>query len=145
MRAWLAIAAILLLVPILAACSSTRLEPTQDEMKADWEAQNIPPGNYKADILAFMRTYLNDPSRIRGAGVSPPQRKTVLGAPAERYVVCVRYDARKSSGDYAGAKTGLAVYVAGKLDRFLDTPREVRDICKDAAYEPFPELERLAR
>ena len=143
MKHWRLTAAIFLLVAV-AACS-TPFEPTQDELKADWEAQNVPPQNYKAEILAFMRTYLNDPSGIRGSSISPPHRKTLIGAPAERYVVCVRYDARKSGGDYAGLKTGVATFVSGRLDRFFDAPREVRETCKDAVYEPFPELGQLKR
>jgi hypothetical protein len=129
---------------LLGGCA-TRTEPTQAELTAQWEERNVAPVNYKADLLAYMRTYLNDPTRIRGAAVSPPQRKTVIGNPGERYVACVRYDARKSGGDYAGVKVGAAVYSSGKLDRFLDTPRETGEICKDAAYQPFPELQQLTR
>jgi hypothetical protein len=35
--------------------------------------------------------------------------------------------------------------VSGKLDRFFDVPLEVREFCKDAAFAPFPELEKLTR
>ncbi|MGI8527364.1 MAG: hypothetical protein ACR2K5_14555 [Pseudolabrys sp.] len=132
-------------VLMLAGCVSSSLEPSQADLKAQWEARNIPPLDYKSDIIALMRTYLNDPNGVRSAGVSPPQRKTVIGEPDERFITCVRFDARKTSGDYAGVKTGAAVYVSGKLDRFLDTPRVVEALCKDAAYQPFPELERLRR
>lgn len=138
---WLTLALFL----ALGACSSTNLEPTQAEMKANWEEQNIPPQNYKADIIAFMRTYLNNPTAVRGASLSAPERKTPIGYPAERYVACVRYDAKKTSGDYAGMKTGAAVFLSGKLDRFLDTPRETREVCKDVEYQPFPELSQLKR
>jgi hypothetical protein len=135
---WLALAAVLM----VGGCS-TNLEPTQDELKARWDAQNIYPSDYKRDLLAYMRTYLNDPTQIRGAAVAQPQRKTVgLG---ERYVTCVRYKARKSDGQYAASKDGVAVYVSGKLDRFFDVPAAVRELCKDAAFAPFPELENLKR
>jgi hypothetical protein len=60
-------------------------------------------------------------------------------------VACVRYNARNSDGKYLGSKDGAAIYVAGKLDRFFDTPRDMRDLCKDATFAPFPELERLTR
>ena len=30
-----------------------------------------------------------------------------------------------------------------KLDRFLDTPSYTSEYCKDAAYAPFPELQKL--
>jgi hypothetical protein len=132
----------LLFLALLAVggCSSD-LGPTQADLRAQWEAQNAFPQNYKQDLLAFLRTYLNDPSHIRAASVSQPQLKTV-GA-GRRYVACVRYNAR-NDGKYAGSKDGAAVYVAGKLDRFLDG-KQAQPYCKDAAYAPFPELERLTR
>jgi hypothetical protein len=136
---WLMVSAVL-----LAGCSNS-LEPTAAELRAGWEAQNVVPIDYKGDVLAYMRTYLNDPRNVRGAAISPPERKTVLRNPGERYVVCVRFDARNSAGSYAGLKTGAAVFVSGKLDRFIDAPRDVADICAEAAYMPFPELERLQR
>lgn len=134
---WLALAAVLL----VGGCA-TEVGPTPAELKAQWEAQNVFPQNYKADLMAYMRTYLNDPTHVRGAAVSQPQLKTV--GPGERYVACVRYDARVD-GKYAGSKDGAATYVSGKLDRYLDAPIEVRELCKDAAYAPFPELETLTR
>jgi hypothetical protein len=132
----------LLAVVWVGGCA-TEVGPGPSELKAQWEQQNVYPQNYKNDLMAFLRTYLNDPTHIRGAAVSEPQRKTV--GPGERYVACVRYNARKSGGQYAGSKDGAAIYVSGKLDRFLDLPREVREFCKDAVYAPFPELETLTR
>ena len=126
----------------MAACT-TDVGPSPAELKANWEAQNVVPQGYKQDLLAYMRTYLNDPSEIRGAAVSPPALKDF--GPGQRYMVCVRFNARKSDGKYAGSKDGAAVFVAGKLDRFFDVPLEVRELCKDAAYAPFPELEALKR
>jgi len=135
---WLVLVAVLM----VGGCA-TEVGLTQAELRAQWEAQNVLPQNYKADLMAYMRTYLNDPTHIRSAAVSPPVRKTA--GPAERYVVCVRYNARKSGGQYAGPKEGAAIFVSGKLDRFLDVPKEVQEFCKDAAYAPFPELEALTR
>jgi hypothetical protein len=129
---------------LLAGCATSG-EPSQADLRAQWEAQNVPPTNYKADLIAFMRTYLNDPTGVRGASVSAPQRKTIGSDPGERYVACVRYDARKTDGAYAGMKTGAAVYVLGKLDRFIEIQLQTQAICKDVAYEPFPELQRLRR
>ena len=131
----------LLALLMLGGCS-TDTGSSQAELRARWEAQNVVPQNYKQDLLAFLRTYLNDPTHIRAASVSQPQLKTV--GPGERYVACVRYNARQSDGKYAGSKDGAAVYVAGKLDRFLDG-KQGQPYCKDAAYAPFPELERLTR
>jgi hypothetical protein len=134
---WLALAAAFL----LCACS-TNLEPSSAELEARWNAQNIPPQNYKQDLLAFLRTYLNNPNHVREAGVSQPQLKKA--GPGDRYIACVRYNARKEGGKYAGVKSGAAVYVSGKFDRFIDG-KEAEPYCKDVSYAPFPELERLTR
>jgi len=132
----------LVLAGVLAGCT-TNIEPSASELKARWDAENVYPQRYRQDLLAFLRTYLNDPSHVRSAAVSQPQLKYI--GPGDRYVACVRYDARNTDGKYVGSKDGAAVYVGGKLDRFLDTPREVRELCKEVAYAPFPELERLTR
>jgi hypothetical protein len=135
---WLLIAAMLL----VGGCS-TDIGPSPAELKAQWDAQNVPPQNYKQDLLAFLRTYLNDPTHVRDAAVSTPVLKKV--GEGDRYIACVRYNARNSDHKYSGLKTGAAVYVSGKLDRFLDGPRDTADLCKDAAYAPFPELQKLER
>ncbi len=120
----------------------TPVGPSSAELKADWDAQNVFPQNYKADLMAFLRTYLNDPTHIRNPSVSQPVLKQA--GPGQRYVACVRYNARVD-GKYAGMKEGVAIYVSGKLDRFFDGPNETKAFCKDAAYAPFPELEKLTR
>ena len=138
---WLALVAALM----VGGCY-TNMEPTQAELRDRWEAQNVFPAGYKQDLLAFLRTYLNDPTRIRDAAVAPPTRKTIAPAPAERFVVCVRYRARKSDGNYGPSKDGAATFVSGKLDRYFDEPqKQVRELCKDVAFAPFPELEKLTR
>jgi hypothetical protein len=137
--------AFLLVALLLEGCGTTSIEPTQGELRAAWESANVAPLDYKRDILAFMRSYLNDPTRVKDGAVSAPARKTLPGDPGERFVSCLRYNARKSSGVYAGVKTGVVVYGSGKLDRFIDSPKAAKAICEGAAYEPFPELGRLPR
>lgn len=134
----------------LAGCA-TDIGPSPAELKARWEAQNVFPDGYRRDLLAYMHTYLNDPTHVRGAAVSVPVKKQV--GPGERYVACVRFNARNTDGKYTGSKEGAAVYVSGKLDRFVEATKELnesaaaiaRQLCKDAAYAPFPELEKLTR
>ena len=140
MRNWAAV----LLATMLAGCGTTG-EPTQADLRATWEERNVAPVNYKADILAVMRTYLNDPTGVRNAGVTPPARKFLPGDPGDRFVSCLRFTAKDSTGKYAAAKTVIVVYANGKLDRVLDTPIVVREVCKEAAFEPFPELQQLKR
>ena len=139
---WSALLAALLAAFALGGCA-TEVGPSASELKASWEAQNVYPQGYQRDLLTFLHTYLNDPTHIRGAAVSQPQLKYI--GPGERYIACVRYDARNTDGKYLGSKDGAAIYVAGKLDRFVDTPKDVRELCKEATFSPFPELERLTR
>ncbi|MBI3704491.1 MAG: hypothetical protein HY244_11770 [Rhizobiales bacterium] len=140
---------VLLAVLVLGGCASD-IGPSPAELRQQWEAQNIVPAAYKADLIAFMRTYLNDPRQVRGATVSQPQRKTV--GRGERYVVCLRY----TEGRNAGQREGVATFVSGKLDRYfdvtkgkldrsIDLPVEAGELCKDAVFAPFPELEKLTR
>jgi hypothetical protein len=129
--AWMRWSSVLLLIA-LGACAGA---PDGRESTA-----TAYPTNYKAELLAFLRTYLNDPSNIRDAFISEPSVR-IVGAET-RYVVCVRYEARRSSGEYAPSRERLAVYYGGRFDRFLESAREQ---CAGATYQPFPELERLSR
>ena len=97
---------ILILTLALTACATER-DLTQD---------NRVPTNYKADILAFLRTYLNDPTNVRDASASQPTLQHV-GA-GDRYVVCVRFNARKSDGKYGGVLDTAAIFNGGKLYSF---------------------------
>jgi hypothetical protein len=123
----------------LGACANG-LERSTEERKADWNAANVYPANYRAELIAHLRTYLNDPTGVREAVVSEPVLKPA--GFGERYVVCVRFNPKRAGGGYAGAKDHLVIYVGGKLDRYVEAAGEN---CKDAAYAAFPELERLTR
>ena len=144
-RAWMRALALLMAGSVAVALGgcATETGPSASELKARWDAENVYPQGYRQDLLAFLRTYLNDPSQVRSASVSQPQLKYI--GPGDRYVACVRYNARNSDGKYVGSKDGAAIYVAGKLDRFIDTSKDVRELCKEVAFLPFPELERLTR
>jgi hypothetical protein len=118
---------------------------------AAWEAANVYPASYKAEILAYLRTYLNDPTNVSEAAVSAPfLRPMGLG---NRYVVCLRYSAKRSSGAAGPIREHMAIFVSGKLDRLADVrggeqakPEQARnEQCSAATYAPFPEAERLAR
>ena len=120
----------------LGACSSEFMAARESEEAA----LTTVPQNYRADILAFMRTYLNDPTQVRSAFVSEPVLRTLDGV--SRYIVCLRYNAKKSGGQYAGSRDSLVLFRSGRLDRIVDNARE---LCRDATMQPFPELERLSR
>jgi hypothetical protein len=103
---------------------------------------NVYPQNYKSEIVALMRSYLNDPTGVRDAFVSEPVPRTIDGG--ERHVVCVRYNAKKSGGQYAGSKDSLVLFRGGRLDRIVDNEL-ARAECKGASYAAFPELQKMSR
>jgi hypothetical protein len=109
------------------------------------EEINTNPANYKSDIVAAMRAYLNDPSGIRDASVSEPVLKPASTSMPERYIACLRFNGKKSATVYAGTKEVAAVFLAGRFDQFVDAPKEEQPLCANATYAPFPELEKLPR
>jgi hypothetical protein len=147
----------------LGACAHDR-PAGENAAAASDDPVNIPPANYKPDMLGAMHAYLSDPTDIRDAGITEPALRSVGNA--TRYVVCVRFNARKRGKDYAGAKEIAAVFVAGRFDRF-ETSREPphgsahepppeaslqapwheppHEPCAGATYAAFPELEKLQR
>jgi hypothetical protein len=135
-RVGLFVAAMLLLV----ACSGHHLELGSQD--GDDGGIHAYPDHYKADILAAMHAYLNDPSGIRDASISEPVLKSVPGG--TRYVVCLRFNGKQNNGTYAGEKQIAAVFLAGRFDDFTD-PIVAREPCNGAAYTRFPELEKLQR
>jgi hypothetical protein len=137
----LARCAAILLLPIgLAACASSD-EGRGESYSSDRGGAEQPyPNNYRPELLAFMKTYLNNPVGVRDAVVAEPVQRTVGGR--QRYVSCLRYSARDSDGNYGGVRERAVVYVDGRLDHVVEKAAET---CAGAAYAPFPELEKLTR
>ncbi len=129
-----AIAGVLAGCLLLAACGGVH---DQERVVAD---PNIAPSGYKTEIQAFLRTYLNDPTGIRGAFVSEPEVMDLGGV--RRYASCLRFNARKSGGQYEGSKDRVVVFLNGRLDTMVLARGEQ---CKSASFQPFPELEKLTR
>jgi hypothetical protein len=98
------------------------------------------PRNYRAEVLAFLKTYLNDPVGVRDAVVAEPVERVVGGR--QRYVVCLRFSARESDGGYREPRERGILFVDGRLDRIIENAAEP---CAGVAYAPFAELGRLTR
>jgi hypothetical protein len=135
---WRLLSPLVGLTLVLAACAHDYR--STDPVPATDEQINVPPANYKTDILGAMHAYLSDPTGIRDAAISAPAVKPVGNS--QRYIACLRFNAKKAGNTYTGVKEIAAVFVAGRFDRFIDTAREA---CADAAYKPFPELGKLSR
>jgi hypothetical protein len=112
-----------------------------DEAGGD-EGINAYPTNYKTDILAAMRVYVGDPTAIRDASISEPVLKSATLTMPSRYMLCLRFNPKKTATVYEGMREVAAVFVAGRFDQFIETPK---DICAGVTYAPFPELEKLSR
>jgi len=133
-------AAILLLPIALAACAgsddSRSITYTDDRGVA-----NQPfPDNYRAEVPAFMKTYLNNPVGVHDAAMAEPVQRTVGGR--LRYISCLRFTPRESDGSYRDLRERAILYVNGRLDRVIEN---ASDICAGAVYAPFPDLEKLTR
>ncbi len=132
---------ILLLPIVLGACGGGARAPGPAVSGSNAAEDNPFPANYKAEILAYLRTYLNVPTGVRDAFIAEPVLKTFAGD-KRRYVACVRYNAKNASGEYGGSKDRMAVFYVGRFNEFFENGREQ---CATANYQPFPELEHLTR
>ncbi|KRR25963.1 hypothetical protein [Bradyrhizobium retamae] len=140
MRSSVKIAAVVLLPLALSACAAS------DESKPitftdDRGVSSQPfPKNYRTEVLAFLKTYLNDPVGVRGAVMAEPIERVVGGR--LRYVVCLRFSPRESDGGYREPRERAILFVDGRLDRIIENAAEP---CAGLAYAPFAELEKLTR
>jgi hypothetical protein len=129
----------LLLLP-LGACAGGSGEELYFSRPRNADAAQPFPVNYRGELLAFLRTYLNDPTNVREASISEPVQRQIAGT--RRYFLCVRYNARDSSGRYTGVSDRAALYLDGRFDRLIE---KSQDFCPAPTYAAFPELERLTR
>src|SRR5436305_484800 len=133
-------AAVLVLPLALGACAgdggSGSITATADRGVADQPY----PANYRPELLAFMKTYLNNPVGVKDAAVAEPVQRTVGGR--LRYVVCLRYNAKDIDGSYRGTRERAMLFVDARLDRIVEDGSET---CAGAAYAPFPDLEKMTR
>jgi hypothetical protein len=127
---------------LLAACAFALSACTVGRLSGDLveDPRNPRPANYRPDILALLRVYLNDPTQIKDASISEPMLQSV--GERRRYVVCLRLNAKKGDGQYAGDKEYVVIFVTGRLDQMVEAKPEQ---CQAAEYQPFPEAQTLTR
>jgi hypothetical protein len=134
------IAAMMLLPIMLSACAAV------DDSKPitytdDRGVSSQPfPKNFRAEVLAFLKTYLNDPVGVRGAVMAEPVERVVGGR--LRYVACLRFSPREPDGGYREPRERAILFVDGRLDRIIENAVEP---CAGVAYAPFAELEKMTR
>jgi hypothetical protein len=114
---------------MLAACASSEDKPVEP---------NLLPTNYKQEIIDTLSRTLGYPTNVREAFISDPALAPV--GKDQRYTACVRYNARDASNRYAGSTDRIAYFYGGHLNQLIQASKEQ---CGNAAYKPFPELEKL--
>ncbi len=125
------LAPLLSLLFVLTACG-------HDVVPDDDSGINVYPTNYKSDILAAMHSYLNNPTGIRDAAISEPALK--WSGNVNRYVACLRFTPKKNASEYGTTREIAAVFMVGRLDRFVDLPKSE---CTGVTYAAFPELQKM--
>ena len=134
------IAAVMLLPIMLAACAASD-DGKPITFTDDRGVSSQPfPKNYRAEVLAFLKTYLNNPVGVRDAVMAEPVERVVGGR--LRYLACLRVSAREPDGDYREPRERAILFVDGRLDRIIDNAVEP---CAGVAYAPFAELEKMTR
>ncbi len=114
---------------MLAACASSTEKPVEP---------NLLPANYKQEILDTLSRTLGYPTNVREAYISDPALGPV--GKDQRYMACVRYNARDASNHYEGSTDHIAYFYGAHLNQLIKASKEQ---CGNAAYKPFPELEKL--
>ena len=107
------------------ACACSSKEPKIEE--------NIYPTDYKAQIVKQMRLQSEYRLNLRDAYVAPPLMKVYQSA-APRYISCIRFTVKDDRKEMA------AFFFSGGITQIVDAPPE---LCANAAYEPFPDLQKL--
>jgi hypothetical protein len=122
----------------LCGCGTDHAREAREERAA------IFPDHYRTELIAFMKTYLNDPTNVHDAYMADPKMKEI--GSHNQYVVCLRYNAKNTDGRYTGSKDVMALFDGGRFEHIVDQfPKDTARPCADADYKRFPELEALKR
>jgi hypothetical protein len=128
------------LLPLLLAACSGSDESGPPSFMEDSNTPQPYPDNHRAELVAFMHTYLNNPVGVRNAMMADPVQRTVGGR--VRYVSCLRFSEQQADGTYREPRERAVLFINGRLDRVL---QNTADVCAGATYAPFPELEKMTR
>ena len=114
----------------LAACSGSK-------GSLDTVDPNLFPTDYKNQILLTLTQTLGDPTNVKETGITDPMLRPA--GKEQRYAVCVRFNARNANRIYTGVKERIAYFYGGSLNQLVDADQGQ---CANAAYKPWPELEK---
>jgi hypothetical protein len=119
------------LAAALAACAPDKVPKTES---------NPFPTKYKDEIVDTLKKVFESNSTIsvRGAFISDPVLRPVGNE--QHYTACVRYTAHGSDSGEIGNAVRIAYFYGGHLNQLIPADEEQ---CGNAAYKPFPELDRV--
>jgi hypothetical protein len=132
--------AILMLPIALTACAGDDESRSFSLFDSGKDTPQSFPNNYRSELPAFMKTYLNNPVGVRDAALSEPVMRDVNGK--MRYITCLRYSARESDGSYREPRERAVLFVNGRLDRMIEKGGE---LCAGVTVAPYPDLEKMTR
>ena len=124
LQPWRRAAASILMTLALAGCSSFGLGRSE----APAVDPNTFPADYKSGLMTFLQTNPFNLVGTREAALSPPELKPFGNE--SRYVTCLQI----AGPDWRKEK--MVLYYGGAINQFVDAT----ELCKSAAYQPFPEL-----
>ena len=75
------------------------------------------PDNFRGDMLALMRSYLNNPVGVRDASMAEPAQREVGGR--QFYVSCLHFTPRETDGTYKVMRERAVIFVNGRADRVI--------------------------
>jgi hypothetical protein len=127
------------LAVLLGACSGNSLKEAVTGKAEPPVPPTQYPSQFKTQIANFMRTYVENPIKIRDASIGGPVLRPVDGSPPV-YVACVRYTPRDAGNQYRDSETRLAIFLNGSLAQFVP---EKPEICAGLNYVRYPEIENL--
>jgi hypothetical protein len=115
---------------LLVGCADNKIRPQDLD-------PNITPVDYKQEMLDGLKRAIDDPTNVRDAFISAPVLTQVGND--QRYSACVRYNSRENNR-YIGNRERIAYFYGGHINQLVEA---TAGQCSKAAYQPFPELEKL--
>jgi hypothetical protein len=101
---------------------------------------NVLPTHYKDEIVETLRNLFstNETASVTGAMISDPVLRPV--GKEQHYTVCVRYTAHNRAYNLSADAERIGFFYGGHLNQLIEASKEQ---CGNAAYKPFPELDKL--
>jgi len=102
---------------------------------------NLPPvDNYKKEITDALKKLFeeNETVAVRDAHISDPTLGKI--GDSQRYSVCVRYTAIGLDRGVVGHAQRIGIFYGGHVNQLIEV---TGGECKNAAYKPFPELNKV--